>query len=141
MKNTAITLLTTLLIQPCFAEPTPRPAACPSIEMVKLGGVDKAFYDPVHGWVATTNYSKYDTDVLWSFGVIEGKSVKNAEDAVYKAKQELRGIRYTIGPFEYERTSEHMKRWACSYQGDNVFAYAATPTLPDVSFPTSISGQ
>ena len=141
MKNTAITLLTTLLIQPCFAEPTPRPAECPSIEMVQLGGVDKAFYDPVHGWVATTNYSKYDTNVLWSFGVMIGNKVKSAEEALHKAKRDLRGFNFIMGPFTYERSSENMMRWACAYLGADSMAYAATPILPDVSFPTSINGQ
>lgn len=130
MKNTVVALLVTLLAQPCSAL-SGLPARCPSIAMVKSGGVDSVYFDAIEGWLGRANDSKYDTDETWSFSVFAGTSATNAEDALALARLRLTGIDNVIGPFEFEKSGQAMKYWGCSYFGEG-FGLALTPMLPDL---------
>jgi hypothetical protein len=131
MKPIAVTLSLALLItQSTFAIAYDKPAACPRLGIIKSVGIDRVYYEPNFGWLATTTYAKYDTDVLWSFSVLVGKSPANESKALEKAKTDLEALNWQVGPMRYTQSDETLERWCCTYHGSGT-AIAITPTLPD----------
>lgn len=125
MKNIIIvlTFFSLMIIQPVFANKTPKPAKCPSIEAIIERGIDSIQGSGSY-WTAVTK-SKFNTNEDWIFAIFWIHTL-GKDEAKRVAERALKTLKlhldlHPVGNF-----------WQCTWNADDwkgseLYASAHTP--------------